>query len=101
MIIHYVTDGVRQSITFLDISRDEFSGVYEVCIPLFCVKFTFIQCINSLANGLKILYILDQPRRGYEVEYQSSYQAGYQPLGGPTDSALRLIPGLIRGLILD
>ena len=37
-------------------------------------------------------------RREYEVKYQPSYQAGYQPEGR---AARRLRPSLIRGLILN
>ena len=35
------------------------------------------------------------------MEYQPEYQAGYQPKGRAYRPARRLIPILIRGLILD
>ena len=38
---------------------------------------------------------------GHSVKYQPSYQAGYQPSGGPADPALRLMTSLKLGFILD
>ena len=39
--------------------------------------------------------------KGHYSRYQISYQAGYQPSGGLSGPALRLIPGLIPGLKAD
>ena len=37
---------------------------------------------------------------GYEVEYHSKYQAGYQPEGRVCTAARRLIPSLIEGCLI-